>query len=508
MFNKKQNNPFKNWVAPLLAGAIGSVLTLGAVSQMDLGKQVVTLERSSDSPKSLSASLNNTINAPFDFSPVADKVTPTVVHIKTKALAKANNMQMNPFGDMFGGPDIERFFFGEPRGGNQRPKQKEFNQGSGSGVIISADGYIVTNNHVVANADEVEVVTVNNKSYKAKVVGTDPSTDLAVLQIKESGLSFLKFGNSDQVKVGNWVLAVGNPFNLASTVTAGVVSAKGRNLNIIGDKNLAPIESFLQTDAAVNPGNSGGALVSLNGDLIGINTAIASPTGSYSGYAFAVPSRIVEKVVADLIQFGVVQRGFLGVMIRDVTPELVKEMDLDVNEGAYVDSVNKEGAGNVAGILKGDIIIKADEMTVKSNSQLLEAIGRKRPGDKVNLVVKRGSKTLTLPVTLKNKEGKSAPVVKEDKDQLSALGLEFGELTEKDKKKADVNAGVRVTKINPGKVTQQTDMREGFIITQVDKEPVKSVKELEEKLSKKKGGVMIEGVYTDIPGTYYYAFGL
>jgi Do/DeqQ family serine protease len=394
---------------------------------------------------------------------------------------------------------------------NQQPNQpkERDNFATGSGVIISRDGYIVTNNHVVADATELEVSLTDKRTYKAKVIGTDPSTDLAVIQIKESNLPVLAFGNSDAVKVGSWVLAVGSPFNLTSTVTAGVVSAKARNISLLRERSNVPVESFIQTDAAINPGNSGGALVNLNGDLVGINTAIASPTGAYSGYGFAVPVNLVTKVVEDIIKYGSVQRGFLGIVIRDLDGNLSKEKDLSISEGILVDSVNKESAAKEAGIKKGDVIVKVGPKKVSSVGELQEQIARLRPGDKVEITVNRDGKEMAMNTTLKNKDGKSEVTKSERKEIFEVLGAEFAELTAKEKKNAKVEQGVKVSKIfSGGKIRSQTDMKDGFIITKVDKQAVSSVKELAALMEKKSGGVMLEGVYEDLPGNYYFAIGL
>lgn len=490
---------------PLVVSAIvGSAITLGAYQFLPQNKPVVI--RESNAPLAYSASARrNMESTPLDFSDAAERVTPAVVHIKStsgvqKPTASApNNAMPDPFRDFFGGGGGSPFFFGEPS--RQMPQQS-----TGSGVIISNDGYIVTNNHVIDKADEVEVTLYDNRTYKAKIIGTDPSTDLAVIQIKEKALPTLSFGNSDAVRVGQWVLAVGNPFNLSSTVTAGVVSAKGRNIRILKDN--AAIESFIQTDAAVNPGNSGGALVSLDGNLVGINTAIYSQTGSYAGYAFAVPSRIVEKVTEDLIRYGVVQRGFLGITIRDLDGNLAKERDLEITSGVLVDSLAKESAAREAGVKAGDVIVKVDGGEVKTTAQLQEAIGRHRPGDQVKLVVNREGKERELTVSLKNKAGNKEAVTKEKTEILSTLGVELENASSKECKKAGIDSGVKVTKLLAGKLRQQTEMREGFIITKVDKTPVKSLKQLTELLNSKSGGIMLEGVYLDYPGVYYYAFGL
>lgn len=378
--------------------------------------------------------------------------------------------------------------------------------GTGSGVIINPDGYIVTNNHVIADADDVEVTLHDNRSYKATVVGTDPTTDLALLQIKEKNLPTLPLVNSDEVKVGEWVLAAGNPFNLTSTVTAGIVSAKGRNINILREQFA--VESFIQTDAAINPGNSGGALVNLNGGLIGINTAIASNTGTYAGYGFAVPANIVSKVVEDLMKYGVVQRGVLGVLIRTVDGNLAKEKDLDLTKGAYVDSLLENSAAGVAGIKPGDVIVAVDGAEVSSSPKLQELIARRRPGDVVKLKVNRKGTEKTFDVRLNNRSGNTAVVKKEDNEILNILGAEFEALDEKTAKKLDLTGGVRVKSLNAGKLRRSTQVQEGFIITKVDGKAVRKVEDLVNALKDKKGGVMLEGVYENLPGTQFYAFGM
>lgn len=484
-------------VSMVVAASLGGAITLATYKVLDMDTRNVVFYKQGENEKSYNlVAESSTSDSPYDFSVTAEKVTPAVVHIKSKMSAQGG------IGGRQQVPDMFREFFGD-QFGEMQPRESA---STGSGVILSNDGYIVTNNHVIDNATEVEVTLHDKRTYKAKVIGTDPSTDLAVIQIKESNLPTLAFASSDNVKVGNWVLAVGNPFNLTSTVTAGVVSAKGRNLRIVRDK--APIESFIQTDAAVNPGNSGGALVNASGGLIGINTAIASNTGSYSGYSFAVPSNIVSKVVEDLIKFGEVQRAFLGILIRDMDSNLAKEKDLDFLEGVYVDSLMKESSAKDAGLKKGDVIVKVDSKPVKTVAELQENIGRQRPGDKVVLTVSRNGKEVLLPVTLKNKEGKTEVVSRDSKDPLDVLGADFEELTAKDKKAAKVDNGVKVAKIYSGKLKIQTDMRPGFIITKVDKKPVNSIKELTEALKKSDGGVMIEGVYPEYPGTVYYAFGM
>ena len=393
----------------------------------------------------------------------------------------------------------------DPRG-QQRQADPYVRMGSGSGVIISDKGYIVTNNHVIENADEIEVTLHNNETLKAKVIGTDPSTDVAVLQIKEAGLKAVPMGNSDRVEVGEWVMAIGNPFNLNSTVTAGIISAKGRNINIIDDKSA--IEAFIQTDAAINPGNSGGALVNLNGELIGINTAIASPTGSYAGYGFAIPSNIVSKVVEDIIEYGMVQRAYLGIMIRDIDGNLVRDEKLKINEGTYVDSLMANGAAKDAGILSGDVITAINDAPVQKSSDLLEQVGRHRPGDEVTVTVDRHGKEMRFQVILADQKGERKLASKEELDILDILGAELEDLDADTAKKLGLDGGVVVKDPGKGILKNQTGISEGFIITGINNQKVTSLNDLRKSLDKEKGGVLLQGIYENYPGELYYAFGI
>ncbi len=316
--------------------------------------------------------------------------------------------------------------------------------------------------------------------------------------------------------MGEWVLAVGNPFNLNSTVTAGIISAKGRNIGILNSENRnnefgsTAIESFIQTDAAINPGNSGGALVDLNGGLLGINTAIASPTGAYSGYGFAVPSDIVKKIVEDLIEYGVVQRGWLGVSIVSVNNDVAKEYELTVLEGAYISAFAEKSSAKEAGLKEGDVVVKIDETNIKSSTSLIEYIGRKRPGDKVNVTVNRKGKEVTYTVLLNARDGKSSVVKAEEVGGYASLGIEAEDIETKLLKKLDLTHGIKITKLNNGKLARDTDIREGFIITHVNDVPVKSVKEFNEIMKKKKSGelVTLSGVYEDFPREFIYAIRL
>jgi len=438
-----------------------------------------------------------------DFTIAAEIATPAVVHIKSTVLPQKNAAQKNyyhdPFRDFFG-DDFFRFW-GDRGWQNPQPQVS-----AGSGVIISPLGYIVTNNHVIKGADDIEIILYDNKSYKAELIGNDPSTDIALLKIDAVQLPYLNFTNSDSVKIGEWVLAVGNPFNLSSTVTAGIVSAKARNINILED--VSAVESFIQTDAAVNPGNSGGALVNIRGELIGINTAIASPTGAYAGYSFAVPANIVKKVVEDIKEFGVVQRGYLGVSIQNINSELAQKNNLNELKGVYVESVNKGSAADEAGIKPGDVLRKINNIEVNSAPQLQEAIAQFRPGDKISVKYTRDNSIKTTYIVLKNKNQNTEIITKETLSTVDVLGAEFAELTEKEKKDFGLKHGIKVSKINDGKLASQTNMREGFIITYVDKTPINKTDDLINALKNKKGGVMIEGIYPNYQGTYYYAFGM
>lgn len=489
----------KRFGSLFLAAVMGSVFTVASYQWLDDDGKV-NLNYSASVPTSQVAyKVDENGNAvPLDFTGAAEKVMPAVVHIKStvEGPRRTQNIPNNPFGDLFGMPQ------------EQGPRV-----GSGSGVIINEKGYIVTNNHVVAEADEVEVSLYDNRTFKAEVIGTDPDTDLALVKVDAKDLPYLSFVDSDNSRVGEWVLAVGNPYNLNSTVTAGIISAKGRSINILGNRNggeygSTAIESFIQTDAAINPGNSGGALVTLDGGLLGINTAIASPTGSYSGYGFAVPSNIVSKIVEDLLQFGMVQRGWLGVSITSVNSALAKEHDLTVNEGAFVSAFAPASSAKDAGLKEGDVVVKIDNAAIRSNTALIEYIGLHRPGDKVEITVNRKGKELTFPVVLKNREGKTGTVKPEERDALARLGIELEEVDPKVLKNLDLSNGVRVKELGDGKLTRYTDIREGFIITKVNEEPVQSVKELNSLLKSKKAGelIILSGTYAGSSREFNYAF--
>lgn len=505
----------KKYVSLIISAVLGSALTIGTFMLIDNRTgRTVKVEHISGSPV-VGAAYTVTKDGevvPLEFTDVSKKVMPAVVHIKSTQVQNVNNYRYksypDPFRDFFDDDIFEHFFgpdfrFEDPE---QQERGPQARVGTGSGVIINADGYIVTNNHVIDNADDIEITLDDNRVFKAKVIGTDPSTDLALLQIIEKNLPYLPLVNSDEVEVGEWVLAVGNPFNLNSTVTAGIVSAKGRSINILQDRSA--IESFIQTDAAINPGNSGGALVNLQGGLIGINTAIASPTGAYAGYGFAVPSNIVSKVVDDLLKYGMVQRGYLGLMIRNVDGNLAKEKDLNVTTGVYVDSINVNSAAGDAGVKTGDVILEVNETPVKTTAELLEIIGRHHPGDKVALKIDRNGREIDFLVTLRNQEGKEKLYERETQEILDILGVELQELDRETIRKLNIDGGLRITRLFAGKLKRHTDIKVGFIITKVDGKTMKTINEFVKYLENKKGGVMVEGIYEDYPGTYYYAFGL
>ncbi len=422
----------------------------------------------------------------LDFTAAVEQSINAVVHVKTTEFRENQ------------GQSLYEFFFGEEQGGQSRPIY-----GWGSGVIISTKGYIITNNHVIAGSDEVVVVLNNKQEYNAAVLGTDPATDLALLKVEADDLSVLKFGDSDALQLGEWVLAIGNPYNLTSTVTAGIVSAKARNVGILRSQEFS-IESFIQTDAAVNPGNSGGALINTRGELMGINTAIASRTGAFTGYSFAIPVSIVEKVIGDLIEYGAVQRAILGVEITDVTADLAQREDIDMIEGVFVASVRTEGAAKAAGIKEKDVIISIDDIRVNSTAELMEVVSRYRPGQEVKVVVKREGKLKQFDLVLRNLEG-STEVVKKY-DVLDILGASFTPLTEQEKENLGISNGLKVKSVREGKF-MNVGIQEGFVLTYVNKRPVGSVKDITAILKDSEGGVIIEGV--DQKGSRsYYAFGM
>ena len=462
-------------------GALVAIIVYARIFQPRTTVVEVPAEHSMRYVNLPSASSENTL----DFTDAVANSIDAVVHVKTKMFRE---YQVNP---------LYEFFFGEQPRAEAPPLL-----GFGSGVIISRDGYVVTNNHVIEDSDEIVVVLDNKKEYNARLIGTDPSTDVALLKVDAEDLAFLPFGNSDELRLGEWVLAIGNPFNLTSTVTAGIVSAKARNLPLNRAQEYS-IESFIQTDAAVNPGNSGGALINTRGQLVGINTAIATRTGSFSGYSFAIPVTIVEKVVNDFIEYGAVQRAILGVEIRDVTAELAREENLDEIEGVFVAGVRDGGAAKEAGIRPKDIIIAIDNKRVNSMSELQEMVSKYRPGETVRVVIKRNGELKQYDLVLRNLEGSIGMVIGDD--QLELLGATFAPLSEREKKSLGISNGIRVESVKQGKF-RQLGIREGFVLTTVNKKPVSSVNDIASILNESEGGIIIEGM--DRNGSKaYYAFG-
>ena len=381
-------------------------------------------------------------------------------------------------------------------------------ESSGSGVVVSADGYIVTNNHVIDGADQIKVIFNNKKTVSAKLVGKDASTDLAVLKVDESNLSFIQYGNSDDVRLGQWVLAVGYPLTLETTVTAGIVSAKYRNIGINQQKSgNNAIESFIQTDAAVNPGNSGGALVNARGELIGINAAIASPTGSYAGYSFAIPSNIVKKVVNDMMKFGNVQRAYLGVGYLDsknATPEQISAYRLDKIEGIYINQIMENSSAEDAGLKVGDVITKIGNYNIKSGPQMLEKIAQYRPGESITINYIRNGNTATTTAKLKNVLG-NTQIVKNEPLSKEKLGVQMRDLTGQEAGQLGINGGVYITGIlQNGLIAKQTRMKKGFVITQVNEQAITSIKEMEKILQSDEKEFQFGGLYPNYQGLYYY----
>ena len=440
---------------------------------------------------------------PVDLTFAAEKALPAVVHIRYVQNSKVETVEVesDPFSDFFGD------FFGSPGRGNggkqKRQVQTPKREATGSGVIISADGYIVTNNHVVEGADQLTVTLNDNREFSARIIGTDKSTDLALIKIDGKNLPTLPIGDSDKLKVGEWVLAVGNPFNLNSTVTAGIVSAKARSLG--GN----PIESFIQTDAAINQGNSGGALVNTQGELVGINAMLYSQTGSYSGYGFAIPTTIMNKVVADIKQYGSVQRAVMGIkgsdvrIYLDIEKEKGKEHDLGTNDGIYVDSVEDGGAGSAVGLKSGDVIVAADGRKLTKMAELQELLSGKKPGDKITITYLRNKKKTTATATLKNAEGNTKVMKSAD---LDILGGNFKEITDDQKRQLNINSGLEVIRVNNGAL-KDAGVAKGFIIQKVNEQIIKSTEDLQkavkEASTSKDPVLYIQGIYPTGKKAYF-----
>lgn len=449
-----------------------SVATNLSTNELLKSQQSQFDDQSTQKPASYARFASATNGMETDFTVAAELSIQAVVNVKVKV-----PIQTQQYGG-FPNDQLFEYFFG-PQQRPQQRKEAPVQEGLGSGVIISADGYIVTNNHVAEGASEIEVTLNDKRTFKAKLVGNDPNTDLALLKIDAEKLPMINFGNSDALKVGEWVLAVGNPFNLNSTVTAGIVSAKARNINIINTQMR--IESFIQTDAAVNKGNSGGALVNTKGELIGINTAIFSQTGDYAGYAFAIPSSIVQKVVADIRQYGIVQRAILGVVMAPAIDEkFMKEKKLKTMDGVYVSEVMDKSAAKVAGIKAGDVITGINEMQVKSNTELQEHLARFRPGDKISVTLLRGDDEIKVTVELKNMQGSTAVVSAEN--NMDILGATLKELSDKSRQQLGLDYGVEVKSISKGKCSE-AGIKPGFVILKINNQSIKSEEDVKTAFS-------------------------
>lgn len=459
----------------LLAAVIGGAIALGGYKTLEKETPEYNSiqDRQETVMQQVKADYSETVPLNLDFTEVSQKAVNSVVYIQS------------------------RYSSGQSYHFRQGPAIS-----TGSGVIISDDGYIVTNNHVVEKASEISVTLENNRNFTANVIGTDPTTDLALIKIEAENLEFLPYGDSDEVIVGQWVLAIGNPFDLTSTVTAGIVSAKARAIGILRDAvNNLQIESFIQTDAAVNPGNSGGALINTSGQLVGINTAIASRTGSYSGYSFAVPVNLVKKVMDDLLEFGVVQRGLLGIQIRDVTAQLSEDQNLSVVQGVYVADVTPGSGAEEAGIEPKDVIIGVDNKEVKNTSRLQELVAIHRPGEEVDVLILREGKEKTLSVTLKNTSGTIAVVERVPEEVVE--GTVFEEISSAESQRLGVDGGVKITELGDGK-WRDTGFEEGFIITHIDKQEVTNVEELKSIIAGKNNErVIFLGIFPDGTKSYF-----
>ena len=462
---------FELVLVALISGGLVAVVLINQAPEIKSQKEIIK-----EVPVS---KVSYTPESEVDFINSAKAAVDQVVHVMSAGSKTVH--YSSPFDFIFGG--------GIP--------QEVPTLSSGSGVIISKEGYVVTNNHVIKHADEIDVILNNKKSYKAKVIGRDEAIDLALLKIEsDEEFSAMPYGNSDDIEIGEWVLAIGNPFNLNSTVTAGIVSAKARSL---GMSSRTSLEAFIQTDAAVNPGNSGGALVNTKGELIGINTAIASRTGSYVGYSFAIPVNIVKKVISDLIEYGEVQRAVIGVSIYEINAETAEKLGIEELEGVYIKDVNYGGAAEDAGIEEGDVITKIDNAKIRNSSELYEKLGIHRPGDKIKVTVVRGKSTKEFELILKNRNNQTKM---ERVENIDMLGAKFKKLEASALKDYGIKNGVQISQLNPGKLRAK-GVQEGFIVTKVNNKKVNSVSDIKALMDKSEGGVLIEGIYPNGKRAYY-----
>lgn len=503
----------KNILTYALVGVLSAGTTYGLIEYTQHhdfpGKSVIADAKDSENGSQF-ATYNYTSSGTEmpDFTNAAEHSVNAVVSIKNYGSSNVQSARgSNPF-DFFNDPFFDQFFDRGQQHQQRQQRDESMPSGAGSGVIISSDGYIVTNNHVIANADKLEVTLNDQQTYTAKLIGTDPNTDIALVKIDEDNLPYLSFYNSDNLRIGEWVLAVGNPFGLNSTVTAGIVSAKGRSIDILRRNGDHPIESFIQTDAAINPGNSGGALVNTNGHLVGINSAIASQTGSYVGYGFAVPANLVKKVVNDIKNYGRVQRGYIGIQGMDLSNEVVvkdynrrNNTELKTSQGVLVTGLSENGGAIEAGIEEGDIIKAVDGKIVKTFSSLSLAVGGKNPGDKVDVKVLRDSKEKTYHVTLKDLDGNAKIRSVDDLTIREKLGANFEPLTDKQKVQYGIESGVLVTDVKRTGILSDMGIKEGSIILNINKKDVNSGKDIDKILNKYKGNVSVN--YVDRYGRIY-----
>lgn len=454
-------------VAAFVGASLGIIFTLKYIDVINPTYNSIQ-QRQESQLVNYRADTSSRAQSGLNFEAASSLITPAVVHIKTTF--GSGEFSLNPLNKFLNPPA----------------------RSSGSGVILTDDGYIVTNNHVIEDASRIEVVMNNNQRFYAKLVGRDQSTDLALLKIKANNLPFVKYGDSDAISTGEWVLAIGNPFELNSTVTAGIVSAKARNIRILSERNNLQIESFIQTDAAVNPGNSGGALVNLKGELIGINSAIATSTGSFEGYSFAIPVSLVKKVMDDLLEFGEVQRGLLGVQIEDVDADFAEKRGLNVVQGVHISRVNPGSAAEESGMQAGDVIVAIDNHVVNSVSELQEWVARNRPGNIITVTFIRDKEKISAKAVLLNFEGEAE--VQKRKIQYELEGATFEDISYRNLTKLNIDGGVLIKELKSGK-WKKSGIREGFIITHIDKVPIDNVEDLNQTLDFKNGGILVEGLY-------------
>ncbi|MEK6479148.1 trypsin-like peptidase domain-containing protein [Catalinimonas sp. 4WD22] len=487
-------NKTQFFIGIILAALLGGLVAVGLVQYFDDDtSQTASLQNERN--VQLSKYLSDTLFAVPDginFVYAAERVKPGVVFIRSTYNGSGQGSGFsNPLEELY------QDYFGD----RERRERRGPSRSSGSGVIISQDGYIVTNNHVIEDADKVEVTLDDNRMYTAEIIGVDPTTDLALIKVDDDNLPYVDFGDSDDMSIGEWVLAIGNPFGtLTSTVTAGIVSAKARNINILHDRNNRQIEAFIQTDAAVNQGNSGGALVNLRGELIGINTAIATPTGSYAGYSFAVPVSLVRKVMNDLIEFGAVQRALLGVSIVNVDARLAQEEGLGMVEGVYIQGVAEESAASEAGIQPGDVIMEIDGKKIANVAELQEMVARNRPGDQVKVTYYRDGELSKVYATLKNTMGDTEVVKRQEEVKME--GSVFITPPADVLEELEIDGGAQIVDLGEGKWAD-AGLEEGFIITSIDHERIMSAEQLNEVMQDKSGGILIEGISPDGDRAFY-----